>query len=103
MDSPAGRLLGVLVLMTGVIFPMALLGWLALRMGKKPPLGPNRMGLILAFNGLLPVGLVLLGLGLMSPQFGALPWVRVGWMAALAAAALVLILLGVTRGRRTGG
>lgn len=101
MDSSAGRLLGVLILMTGVIFPMAMLGWLAFRMGKKPPLGPERTGLILAFNGFLPVGLVLLGLGLMAPQFGALPWVRVAWMAALAAAALVLIALGVARGRRT--
>jgi hypothetical protein len=101
MDSSLGRLGGVLILMTGVIFPMALLGWLALRMGKKPPLGPNRTGLILAFNGFLPVGLVLLGLGLMSPEFGALPWVRTAWMVALGAAALVLVVLGVTGARRS--
>lgn len=97
------RLAGVLLLMTGVIFPMAMLGWLAVRMGKKPPLGPNRTGLILAFNGFLPVGLVLLGLGLMSPQFGALTWVRTAWMVAFVAAAIALIALGVTRGRRTDG
>ncbi len=60
------------------------------------------MGLILAFNGVLPVGLVLLGFGLLSPGFGAQTWVRVGWMVALAAAAFVLIALGVSRGRRTG-
>jgi hypothetical protein len=96
------RLAGVLLLMTGVIFPMAMLGWLAVRMGKKPPLGPERTGLILAFNGFLPVGLVLLGLGLMSPQFGALPWVRIAWIVALSAAAIVLVLLGVSRGRRVG-
>ena len=102
MDSSVGRLAGVLLLMTGVIFPMAMLGWLAFRMGKQPPLGPNRTGLILAFNGFLPVGLVLLGLGLMAPQFGALPWVRTAWMMALGAAGVVLIALGVSRGRRTG-
>jgi hypothetical protein len=102
MDSSLGRLAGVLLLMTGVIFPMVVLGWLAFRMSKKPPLGPDRTGLILAFNAFLPVALVLLGLGLMSPQFGALPWVRIAWMAALAAAAVVLVLLGVAGGRRTG-
>jgi hypothetical protein len=36
MESSAGRLLGVLVLMAGVIFPMVMLGWLAFRIGKKP-------------------------------------------------------------------
>ena len=101
MDPAIGRLAGVLVLMTGVIFPMAMLGWLAIRMGKKPPLGADRTGLVLAFNGLLPVGLVLLGLGLMSPQFGQLMWVRAGWIAALVAAGLVLIALGVSNGRRS--
>jgi hypothetical protein len=103
MDSSLGRMLGVLLLLTGVIFPMAMIGWLAFRIGKKPPLGPDRTGLILAFNGFLPVGLVLLGLGLMSPEFGALMWVRTAWMVALAAAALVLVILGVTGARRSGG
>jgi hypothetical protein len=103
MDSSVARLVGVLVLMTGVIFPMALLGWLAFRIGKKPPLGANRTGLILAFNAFLPVGLVLLGLGLMAPAFGALPWVRTASIVSLAAAAVALVMLGVTRGRRTDG
>ena len=95
------RLAGVLLLMTGVIFPMAMLGWLAFRLGKKPPLGANRTGLILAFNGFLPVALVLLGLGLLAPQFGALQWVRTAWIVALIAAAVALIMLGVASGRRS--
>lgn len=102
MDSSGGRLLGVLLLLTGVIFPMAMVGWLAFRMNKKPPLPPNRVGLILAFNLILPVGLVLLGLSLMSPAFGAHGWVRLAWMLSLAAAAVMLVMLGVSRGRRTG-
>jgi hypothetical protein len=102
MPSSAGRLFGVLVLMAGVIFPMAMVAWLASRMNRKPALPPNQMGLILAFNGILPVGLVLLGFSLMSPAFGAQTWVRLGWMLALAAAALVVVILGVSRGRRTG-
>lgn len=96
------KLAGVLVLITGVIFPMVMLGWLALRMNRKPSLPPNEMGLILMFNGVLPVGLVLLGFGLMSPSFGALTWVRIARMVALAAAAVFLVALGVSRGRRTG-
>jgi hypothetical protein len=95
------KLLGVLVLMAGVIFPMAMVAWLASRMNRKPGLPPDRMGLILAFNGILPVGLVLLGFSLMSPAFGAQTWVRLGWTVALAAAAAVLVVLGVSRGRRT--
>lgn len=96
------KVAGVLLLMTGVIFPMALLGWLAFRIGKKPSLPPQRVGLILALDFVLPVGLIFLGLGLMSPAFGARDWVRLAWMISLAAAAVMVILLGVSRGRRTG-
>jgi hypothetical protein len=48
---------------------------------------------------MLPVGLVLLGLGLMSPAFGSQLWVRTGGLIALAGAAVVLVVLGVSRGR----
>lgn len=102
MPSSVGRLLGVLVLMTGVIFPMAMAAWLASRMNRKPALSSDRVGLMLAFNGILPVGLVLLGFSLMSPSFGAQTWVRFGWMIALTAATVVLVVLGVAGGRRTG-
>jgi 4-amino-4-deoxy-L-arabinose transferase-like glycosyltransferase len=94
------KLLGVLILMAGVIFPLVMVGWLALRMNKKPALPPNQLGLILAFNFMLPVALVLLGMSLMSPEFGAQSWVRLGWMVALAGAAVALLILGVSRGRR---
>ena len=96
------KLLGVLLLMTGVIFPMVLVGWLAFRMSKKPSLAPQRIGLILAINFVLPVGLILLGLGLMAPTFGGHAWVQLAWMISLAAAAVMAIILGVSRGRRTG-
>lgn len=96
------KLAGALVLLAGVILPMVVVGWLAFRMNRKPSLPPNQVGLILAFNFILPVGLVLLGLGLLSPAFGTHTWVRVGWIVALAAASVVLLVLGVSRGRRTG-
>ncbi len=96
------KLGGALLLLAGVIFPMAMVGWLAFRMNKKPPLPPGQVGLILAFNLILPVGLVLLGLGLLSPAFGAQAWVRLAWTLSLAAAAVMLVIMGVSRGRRTG-
>ena len=85
--------LGILALVGGVAFPMGLLVWLALRMNRKPALSSNRLGLILAFNGILPVGLVLLGLGWLAPSFGRLSWVRTDAAAALAGALLILIAL----------
>ena len=96
------KLFGVLILMGGVIFPLVMVGWLAFRMAKKPPLPPDQLGMILAFDFMLPVGLVLLGLGLMSPAFGALGWVRLGSLVAFGGAAVILVMLGVSRGRRTG-
>ena len=94
------KLAGVLILMAGVIFPLVMVGWLALRLSKKPPLPPDRLGLILALNLMLPVGLVLLGMSLMSPTFGAEGWVQLGSLIALGGAAVVLVILGVSRGRR---
>ncbi len=84
-------LLGILSLVGAVAFPMGLLVWLALRMNRKPALSSNRLGLILAFNGVLPVGLVLFGLGLLAPEFGALRWVRIGAAAALVGSLLLLL------------
>lgn len=88
---------GILVLIAGVILPMVMVGWLARRMGRKPALSPGRVGLLLAFNGVLPVGLVLLGLGLLSPGFWSATWVRVAAIAACVAAVVILILLGMSR------
>lgn len=97
------KLLGVLALMAGVIFPMVMVGWLAFRMNKKPRLAPDRVGLLLAFNMILPVGLVLLGLGLLSPEFGAHPWVRLGWMMALGASTAILVVMLIRRSGTTTG
>jgi hypothetical protein len=79
---------------------MALVVWLALRMNRKPSLESGRVGLILAFNGILPVGLVLLGLGLMAPAFWTLTWVRTAAFAALGIAGLILLALIIPVGKR---
>ena len=86
--------------MAGVIFPMVMVGWLALRMNRKPALPPNRVGLILAFNFMLPVGLVLLGL---EPHVARVRRGKLGpaWVDdGVGGAAVVLVILGVSRGRR---
>ncbi len=95
------RLLGILILTAGVVLPMAMVGWLAFRMNRKPPLASGKAGLILAFNGVLPVGLVLLGLGLMAPAFWTLTWVRAAAYAALGAAGLILLVLIFPVGKRS--
>ena len=94
--------LGILLLLIGVAFPLALLFWLNGRLSRKPPLRPAQVGLLLAFNGVLPVGLILLGLGRLSPRLWASSVLRTASLAALIAAAVVLVVL-VVLARRNGG
>lgn len=84
---------GILTMLAGVIFPMVMVGWLAVRMGRKPRPPARLIGLVLAFNGVLPVGLVLLGLGMLMPQLWTITLVRAGAYAALFAAMVILVLL----------
>lgn len=95
-------LAGILALVAGVVFPMAMLLWLSQRLNRQPSLAPARTGLLLALNGILPVGLILAGLVLLVPAIGAAPAARIGAMICLAAAAaiaLVLALQGRTEAR----
>lgn len=91
---------GILLLVFGVIFPMAMLVWLNSRLNRRPRPTSRQIGLVLAFNGLLPVGLVLLGLGLMLPQLWAMAWLRLAALAAWLAVGVVMIALIVSG--RTG-
>lgn len=84
---------GILAIVAGVILPMAMVGWLALRMGRTPRPPARQVGLVLAFNGVLPLGLILWGLGMLSPEFWASSLVRMGTYATLIAAAVILVLL----------
>jgi MFS family permease len=89
--------LGILTLVAGVALPMAMVGWLAMRLGRKPRPPARLIGLVLAFNGVLPLGLILLGLGLLKPEFWAATVVRVGTFTALLAAAIILGLIIAAR------
>jgi uncharacterized membrane protein len=96
---------GILVLLVGVAFPMGMLVWLNGRMRRQPALQPRQVGMLLALNGILPVGLVLVGFWLIYPPFGASPAARVAIVASgLAVLALLVALWWSSRSsRQTGG
>ena len=95
---------GILLLIGGVIFPMGMLAWLNSRLNRTPRPTPRQVGLLLALNGLLPVGLVLFGLGLMAPRLWDASWLRVAAFAAWLAAGVILVALALARkSARAGG
>ena len=80
---------GILILLVGVAFPMGMLIWLNGRMRRLPALQPRQVGMLLALNAILPLGLVLAGLWLISPTFGA----GTAFKAAIAACGLAILAL----------
>lgn len=95
---------GILLLVIGIIFPMGMLAWLSSRFSRRPRPPAARVGLLLALNGLLPLAVVLAGLGLMMPQLWEASWLPVALAATGTGAAGVLVALIFTgRGSSTGG
>lgn len=99
--------LGVLLLLAGAALPLAFLTWLSGRLGRTPAPRPRQMGLWLALNFVLPVGLALSALRLLSARVAAAPVIRDAATAALAAAVLLAVgiateMLFVRRTRQTG-
>lgn len=86
---------GILLLIIGAIFPMGMLVWLNARLHRRPSPRPRQVGAWLAFNFVLPVGLVLLGLSLVSARFAVAPIIRTATLAALAASGIILVGLAV--------
>jgi hypothetical protein len=82
-------LVGIMLLLTGITFPMGMLVWLNGRVRRQPPLASARVGMLLALNGILPLGLVLAGLWLISPAFGA----SMGFKAAMLAVGFAVLAL----------
>ena len=89
-------LAGILLLVAGTAFPLGMVAWLSGRLNRQPRPAPRVVGLLLALNGLLPLGLVALGLGLLMPQLWATTWLRVATLAAGVGAGAVLIALIVS-------
>ena len=98
-------LAGILVLIIGVILPMAMLFQLNSVLSRKPGPRPSQVGMLLALNGVLPVALVISGLMLLSARFSASPALRVAAIATWVASVALLIVLLIGRGaaREKGG
>ncbi len=98
---------GVLLLVIGAIFPLALLLWLGLRLNRRPALRPRQVGLLLALNLMLPVSMVLWGLQMISPRLAASAAIQTAAIASSAAAVCLVILMAAgairSQGRRAGG
>lgn len=78
----------ILLLLVGVIWPLASLLWLSGRLNRQPALSPRRLGLIIAVTGVFPISLVLTAFGFLLPQFQESPIfkvvVLVSWVATIA-------------------
>jgi hypothetical protein len=100
---------GIILVVIGVVFPMGTLFWLNGRMDKQPRLVSRQVGLILALNGIVPVALITLGVGLlMGKLWTSLEFKVVLMVSSLAAVSVIAALWGTTRrvgrtGNRNGG
>jgi uncharacterized membrane protein (GlpM family) len=88
---------GILLLLVSLSIPMGMLVWLNSRMRRQPHPSALQIGMILALNGILPLAVLLVGLGLMSPRFGSTTGVRVAVSACTVAAVVLLLGLWWTR------
>ena len=83
-------LAGIVLLIIGVIFPMAMLFQMNSVLSRKPAPRPSQVGMLLALNGVLPVALIISGLMLLSDRFAASPALRAAliatWIASAGAA-----------------
>jgi heme/copper-type cytochrome/quinol oxidase subunit 3 len=89
---------GILLLIFGVIFPMAMLFQINSMLGRKPAPPPSRVGMLLALNGVLPVALIISGLMLLSARFSAAPALRAAMIATWVASLALLIILAIGKG-----
>jgi len=96
-------LAGILLLIIGVIFPMAMLFWMNSVLSHKPAPQPSRVGMLLTLNGVLPVALVTTGLAMLSADMAASPALRVVIIATWLTSVALIIVLIISRGTVRGG
>jgi len=95
---------GVILLVAGVVFPMGTLLWLNTRLKRRQILAARQVGMVLAFNGVLPVSLVTLGLGLISAGLWAMLAFKVIAISSSLVTVLLLVGLGwISRGNQQSG
>jgi hypothetical protein len=95
-------LAGILLLITGVAFPVAMLFWLNGVLSRKPAPPPGRVGMLLTLNGVLPVALITTGLVLLSARMAVSPALRVVMFATWLTSMVLVIFLVIGRGVRPG-
>ena len=89
-------LLGILLVVVGIAYPMGALLWLNHRLARRPTLATSRVGVILAFDGVFPVFFIVSGLGVLVPRLWAILAIKaVVTLSALATLILALAWLGV--------
>jgi hypothetical protein len=94
-----GIVFGILLLVAGAAYPMVAMVWLNRRLNRQPALTPRQLGLILAFNGVLPVSLVFWGVGMAVPRLWAVLAVR---MVAVISSLAALVLFRMVWANRRG-
>lgn len=101
------KVAGVLAMIAGIVFPMAMVFWLSARLGRKPPMRPGQVGLVLTLNGVLPIALIATAVAWLSPQIAGRPWMPVALGVAWVAVFSIVLGLGyirmTTRGSRETG
>jgi hypothetical protein len=90
---------GIILLIIGVVYPMAMLFWLNARLRRKPQPTARQLGLWLTFTLVFPAEVVALGVGLLSARLWAVVSFR--WALALVAAFLLVLLIVMLQQRRT--
>ena len=97
-------LAGILLLIIGVIFPMAMLFWINNVLSRKPAPQPGRVGMLLTLNGVLPVALVTTGLAMLSAHMAASPALRVvmiaTWLTSVVLISILIVNGATVRGER---
>ena len=91
-------LAGILFLIIGVIFPLAMLFQMNSMLNGKPAPRPSRVGMLLALNGVLPLALIISGLMLLSDRFATSPALRAALIATWVASVALLIVVVIGRG-----
>ena len=94
---------GILLLISGFVAPMVMLFWLNGRLSRTPAPRSVEVGLLLALNGVLPVALIISGLGLLTARVGASPVLRIIVTATWLVSALLLLILVASAALRRAG
>ena len=88
------KLAGILLLLFGVLYPIIAMLWLNRWLRGGAGRAASQVRLVLVANGVVPICLILLGLGLLMPElWGLLTYRAALGMTALASCAVMAVIL----------